>query len=85
MNRIAKGELPKMKAADIKAALPFEVTSDGEVIAQVAAPGQAEEDVGKFKTKCPNCGLVYQGQKPDNKPNFLSMQQKVVGGDDHGK
>jgi len=82
MKQIAKGELNTIKTADLIASLPFEITSNGEVIAVVSATGTvpaaasqqvAEEDVGKFKTKCPNCGLVYQGIKPDNKPGFLSM------------
>ena len=71
MQRITVTEEKKMTVAERKAAMPYEVAADGQVIAVVKA-----EDINMptVKTKCPNCGLVYDAKKPDNKPNFLSVQ-----------
>ncbi len=80
MKQITLSELKKLGSQQIKELLPFEITFNCEVIAEMKSPGevakQPEEDISKYKTKCPNCKLVYQAEKPDNKPNFLSMQQK---------
>jgi len=63
--------LKAMKASELKAALPFEVTSDGVVIAVAQAEYKA---TGKGKTQCPNCKLVYDYAEPDGKPYFFTMK-----------
>ncbi len=82
MKQITITEMKKMKVPEFTAALPVEIMADGAVIgvlyqAGMLPPSPAPaEDISKFTTKCPNCKLVYQAEKPDNKPFFLSMQGK---------
>jgi hypothetical protein len=77
MKQITISELKRLKAEEIKTALPFEIVSDGEVIADVKMPGESvkQEDNSQIPTKCPNCKMVYNVTKPDNQPIFMSMQK----------
>ncbi len=67
MKSISIAELKKLKVQEIKASLPCEITADGEVIAELGIRG-------KLSTKCPNCGLVYDAQKPTDAPYFFSIK-----------
>ena len=67
MKSVSISELKQLKASEIKSMLPFELTSDAIVIAEIIIRG-------KLSTKCPNCGLVYLTQRPDDSPYFFSIQ-----------
>ena len=67
MIQISITEEKKMTVAQRKAAMPYEVLADGEVIGEFSARG-------KLSTKCPNCGLVYETQKPSDAPFFFSIK-----------
>ena len=67
MEQITIVEFRKLKVPEVKALLPIEITADGEVIAEVSVRG-------KLSTKCPNCGLVYETQKPTDAPYFFSIK-----------
>ena len=67
MIQISITEEKKMTVAQRKAAMPYEVLADGEVIGEFSARG-------KLSTKCPNCGLVYEAQKPSDAPFFFSIK-----------
>ena len=67
MKQMTIVEFRKLKVPEIKANLPCEITADGEVIAELGIRG-------KLSTKCPNCGLVYDVQKPTDAPYFFSIQ-----------
>lgn len=69
MKSITITELKQLKVPELKAILPVEITADGEVIAEVGVRG-------KLSTKCPNCGLVYDSQKPEDTPFFFSIQSR---------
>ncbi len=58
-------------AAEIKAALPVDITSDGEVIAVLTPPGKSM--IGTL-TKCPNCKLEFKVAPSDGKPFFFTMR-----------
>lgn len=68
-----KVQFGKLTLEDLKA-LPFEVVSDGKVIAEVGIPGTMAEDIHHVKTTCPNCGNTYHAEKPHDPHGFLSMQ-----------
>lgn len=63
--------LKTMKAEEIKGYLPFELTSDGVVIAVVQSP---DTKPVKAKTQCPNCKLVYDYTEPDGKPFIFTLR-----------
>ena len=67
MIQISVTDEKKMTVAQRKAAMPYEVLADGEVIGEFGARG-------KLSTKCPNCGLVYETQKPTDAPYFFSIK-----------
>ena len=69
MKSISITELKTLKVADLKALVPCEITADGEVIAELGVRGL-------LVTKCPNCHMVYNAKKPDDKPLFFSIQKK---------
>ncbi len=68
MKQIKVSAMKIMKASDIEAAMPFELISDGVVIAEVA---KSE----KFAGTCPGCGRVVTMARPDNKPYFFSQKK----------
>lgn len=68
MKQITISELKQLKVPELKAILPCEITADGQVIAELSVRG-------KLSTKCPNCGLVYDAQKPDDAPYFFSLKR----------
>jgi len=76
VNQISLTAFKKMTSKQIVERMPFEVTADGDEICIVgeAPPTTAVNDdlYGKLPTKCPNCGMVYNVQKPDNKPGYFA-------------
>jgi len=79
MNKISITELKLFKTTELQASLPFEVTSDGIVIATVSSGLEKVVEIKETKdtdraTKCPNCKFVYNVTPPDNLPNFFSIQ-----------
>ena len=77
MKQIAKSELIKMDTQQFKDALPFQVTSNGEVIGVFTdgKPQVIEKIIEKpvaGRTQCPNCKMVYTVTPPDGKLPFLS-------------
>jgi len=74
MQQITHSEEKKMTVADRKAAMPYEITADGEVIGIVKSFD--DTTVPTLKTKCPNCGLVYDAKKPDGKPTFFTLRHQ---------
>lgn len=72
MRQISKSEFNKLTASAIKALLPFELTSDGEVIGVF----DKKEDWGRIQTKCPNCKLTYTVTPPSKEPYFFSIHSQ---------
>ena len=68
MKTISITELKLLKVADLKAKLPCEITADGEVIAELS-------ERGKLRTKCPNCHLTFDAEKPVEAPYFFSIRR----------
>ncbi len=66
MRQVTVTEEKKMTVAERKEAMPYEVLADGIVIGEFSVRG-------KLSTKCPNCGLVYDAQKPTEAPFFFSL------------
>ncbi len=56
---------------EIKAAIPIDITADGELVAVLVAPGKSL--VGTL-TKCPNCKLEFKVTPSDGKPFFFTMR-----------
>lgn len=71
MKQVSITELRRMPVKEIKEALPFDITSDGEVIAELAIPAAIPPRV---QTQCPNCKNIYLVTPPDNKPFFFSTR-----------
>lgn len=69
MKQVTISELKKLKAGELKSLMPVEVTENCEVIGEFSARG-------KLSTRCPNCGLVYDTQKPEDIPFFFSVNPK---------
>ena len=67
MNQITITEERKMSVAERKAVMPYEVLADGVVIGEFGVRG-------KLSTKCPNCHLIFDAQKPDDAPFFFSIK-----------
>ena len=79
MKQVSISLLKGLRAGELKGMLPFEITSDGVVIAVMTDGhnGTHVPEVGEIKTKCPNCKFVYNVIPPDNKPDFFSCQPLV--------
>lgn len=73
MNQVSISNLKPMKAVEIKAALPFEVTADGVVVAVMGKPGQIPKVLAR-QTQCPNCKMVYNVTEPDGRPGFFTIK-----------
>ena len=75
---VSISEFKKLKAGEIKAKLPIELTSDGVRIAMMEVPGLPTFKLPKYpvtqETQCPNCKLKYKVTPPDGRPLFLSGQ-----------
>lgn len=71
MNQVSITDLKKLKVAEIKAQMPFQVTSDGQIIGVM----QGELKLSG-KTKCPNCKLVYDYTPDDGKPFYFTMRHQ---------
>lgn len=71
MKQITLTQLRKMPVLDIEASLPFELMANSDVLGVVKTDIKMET----VRTKCPNCGLVYDAKKPDGKPNFFSVKK----------
>ena len=69
MKSVSISELKQLKASEIKSMLPFELTSDAIVIAEIIIRG-------KLSTKCPNCGKIFDAQKPTDAPYFFSIKHQ---------
>ena len=67
MRQITVTEEKKMTVVERKAVMPYEVLADGEVIGEFGARG-------KLSTKCPNCGKIFDAQKPTDAPYFFSIK-----------
>ena len=67
MKQITITEEKKMMVAERKAMMPYEVLADGIVIGEFSARG-------KLSTKCPNCHLIFDAQKPTDEPYFFSIK-----------
>jgi hypothetical protein len=80
MNTIAISKLKQMKVAEIKEALPMEITSDGDVIGYLQVEASVIHEIKEVpkpetrQTKCPNCKFVYTVTEPDGKPPFFTMR-----------
>ena len=72
MKQITLTQLRKMKVLEIEASLPFELTADSDVLGVVSTQGI---DPSTVKTKCPNCGLIYNAKVPDGKSYFFTIQK----------
>ena len=72
MKQLSISELKQLKVHELKELLPVEVTADGFVIGVFAKPDVA---LSQVKTKCPNCKMVYNIEKPDGAPYFFSVNR----------
>ena len=72
MQQITVTNEKQMTVAERKAAMPYELLADGTAIGTVSADYY---DGAKIKTKCPNCGLLYDAQKLDGKPGFFAASK----------
>jgi len=73
MKQITVTELKRMKVAEIRETMPFRVVADGDTVGVMQGfDPPAKEDI---ETKCPNCKFVYNVIKPDNKPDFFTVQR----------
>jgi len=57
---------------------PVAITFNSEVIGYFVKD-LPKEQPKEFNTVCPNCGLTFMA-KPVERNDFLSLQQKIVGG-----
>lgn len=73
MEQISHSKEKIMTVGERKAAMPYEILADGVVIGTVKAQ-DFEAAMPTVKTKCPNCGLVYDAQKPDEKPPYFTLR-----------
>lgn len=71
MKQVTRTEMEQMSVLELEAALPFELTENGDVLGVMKSQ---DIEIGTVKTKCPNCGLVYQAKKPDGKPSYFTIR-----------
>jgi hypothetical protein len=72
MNQVSITEFRRMLVPQIKEKLPFEVLSDGVVIATVGATVATPKP--KLRMKCPNCKGTYEFAPDDGKPPYFTMR-----------
>lgn len=79
MNAISISTFKKMTVSEIKVAMPFKITADGDDVAvvakeQIAAPVPTPVKV-MGKVQCPNCKLTFDASKQNEiQPFFFSTK-----------
>lgn len=81
METITKSELAKLSPEELKKKAPIAVSFNCEVIGYFLKelPEDSEVKPLEMDTMCPRCRLTFLA-KPPEKNDFMSIQQKIVGG-----